>query len=139
MIRVSLQLMPLVLLEYRLWIGLVVLGVAAWFGSRRGEASKPSSAVPPTLLTTIEILLMLALPLAILGWGLYFWDSSNGSHEGFALTGLNLIAVAQACGCIVIAWHRRGRIAWLFGATMALWWTASALGTGAMAITNKWL
>ena len=139
MIRVSLQLMPLILLDYRLWIGLVILGLAAWLGSRRGEASTTSGPDRSRLLTAIEILLMIALPLSILGWGLYFWDSAHGSHEGFAQTGLNLMAVVQACGCTFVAWHRRGRLAWVFGATMALWWTASALGTGAMAITNKWL
>lgn len=139
MIRVSLQMMPLILLDYRLWIGLVVLGLTAWLGSRRREATATPSAAPQTLFTTIEILLMIAMPPAILGWGLYFWDSTHGSNEGFALTGLNVMALVQACVCTFIAWRRRGHIAWLFGATMAMWWTASALGTGAMAITNKWL
>jgi hypothetical protein len=79
----------------------------------------------------------------MLAWGLYFWPSpidAPSPHESWALATLYGFGVTQVGLAVWLIWRHRRRL-WETVAASCIfaWWTAGALFTATMAVTNTWL
>ena len=141
MLRISVQILPLAALMPQLWGALALLAISAVIASRRRARADiaPWRAAP--FRWTLEMGLLLIVPLLILGWGVYFWPASGRSpQEAWALRGLALFGVVQVVVALWLMWRHRARL-WstVAVAALTLWWCAGAFFTASMAITNTWL
>jgi hypothetical protein len=139
LLRVLVQVLPLVLLVPQLWFALAVIAGTALFARRRdsgkGELSRARWA--------LEISALLILPVVMLAWAFYFWPSppdEAGSHASWALVVLDGLAIAEVVLGVSLTWRHRRRLGQTVVAScLAAWWTTAALLAGTMAVTNTWL
>ena len=142
LLRVSLQILPLAVLLPQLWLALAVVVGTALVARRRNTTS--DNRVSTVGRWALEMTTALVIPLLMLAWGLYAWPSAlqgRPSHESLALTPIYILGVAHLGLLVWLTWrHRRGRL-WetVAASCFAAWWTAGALFTSTMAVTNTWL
>ena len=142
LLRVSLQILPLAVLLPQLWFALAAVVGTALVARRRNLTSHKRVSTKGRW--AFEMTTVLVIPLLMLGWGLYAWPSAlhgRPSHETLALTPIYILGVAQLGLLVWLTWrHRTGRLwATVAAACFAAWWTAGALFTSTMAVTNTWL
>lgn len=140
MLRSSAEMMALAFLAPAFWVGIAGLGIGTYAARRRARGLVSARAAGPALRSTAEVAWLVAVPVLMLAWGLYFWpDHGRGRHEAFALRALDVMALAQLAGCLWLIWGRGGRARPVAGAALAMWWAVGAYLTAGMAVTNTWL
>lgn len=140
LLGISIQMMVLVILGWQLWLGFLVLAAGTIVARRRAGPPEPPARSRWTYGAGVGVASVLAVPLLMLAWGLYFSPADGRTvNERLALRGLYVLAFGQLVLCLALIWRHRGRVRVSLGAAAALWWAAGALATAGMAITNTWL
>jgi hypothetical protein len=141
MLRISAEMMVLAVMLPQLWASLIGLVMAAYLASQRRK-QRVEVEDSHGLIRWAALLSVVAIPLVMLAWGLYFWPddpAGRGLHEQLALRGPDVLAVAQLAACLWLVWRRGGRPTEVVIAILAMWWAAAAWATAGMAVTNTWL
>jgi hypothetical protein len=140
----SMELTPLVLMDYRLWIVVLIavamIAIPHWKSNQDLETEKPG----PT--SSSILLFLLVSPALVLIAGLVFWNRWEVPHfvpliplslSQAIVYGLVLVHVAIA---LYITWYRRPmRVAEGVAVVLSLAWAWSCGAVSTMAVTGNWL
>jgi hypothetical protein len=137
MLRVSLEILPLVVRIPFFWITVGSILVAAVVGFWR-RASAPTRRA-------FELVFLFVAPVAVLLWGLAFWGACPGcgdtwSKWAWPFLGPSVGFYGQIVLAIILVWRHRRRI--FVAAPLALvstFWMHGASFVTSMAVTNCWL
>jgi len=142
MIRISIQILPLVVFLPWFWGALaLVIGVGLY--ARRRGATGPTSATGVTRTRwLLELAGLVVAPLAMLALGLYIWPAAaaRSPYETQALYALDGLCVIHVALAAFLTWRHKQRLIPTVGVTLlSTWWAFGALVTASMAVTKTWL
>lgn len=139
LVRISIEAIVFGLLLPSFWAGIALLA-AAIFAIRSRRAGGRTF----TRATWLSELAVLALaPLGMLAMAYAIWPDNLAGRSPHEALGLNLLyafAAVQVAVTGALLWRHRARlVATAIAGAIALLWTAGAVFTSSMAITNTWL
>ena len=141
MLRISLEAMAFAVVMPTFWIALAILGVIAVVSYRRRGSPLGVPRDGRSLKCVIELSSLGFAPLLMLALGLYLWPATARSrHEALGLVVIDALGIIEVALAGWLVWRHRRRLAVAMPlASLAIWWSAGAIFTSSMAITDTWL